>query len=83
MQNIRHISLTQREKHVLKKICLEFSSNDIARELNVSLLEINRIRQEIISKINVKSNIGLLKYAILIGLVDDYVFQSGQTYSLN
>jgi DNA-binding NarL/FixJ family response regulator len=83
MQNIRHISLTEKEKHVLKLICLEFSSNDIARELNVSLFEINRIRQEIISKIKVKSNIGLLKYAILIGLVDDYVFQSGHTYSLN
>jgi DNA-binding CsgD family transcriptional regulator len=83
MQNIQYISLTGEEKHILKLICMEFSSNDIARELNVSILDINQKRKQIIAKINVKSNIGLLKYAIFLGLIENYVYQTDNKYSLN
>jgi len=56
--------LSQIELLVLKSLLEERSSNTIARELEISLKEVDEIRQSIYKKLGAKNGIGLLKKAI-------------------
>lgn len=67
-QTIHH--LTEREIEILKLIALEYSSNEIAEKLFISLSTVETHRRNLFQKLNVKSAIGLAKYAIKHGLID-------------
>jgi DNA-binding NarL/FixJ family response regulator len=58
------VSLEEREKRILQLIWNEKSNKEIAEELYLSIRSVEKIRQELKEKINVKSTVGLLKYAI-------------------
>lgn len=63
-------NLTEREIEVLKLIALEFSSPEIAEKLYISLSTVETHRRNLFHKLNVKSAIGLTKYALRHGLVE-------------
>jgi DNA-binding NarL/FixJ family response regulator len=59
--------LTSREVEVLKMICQEFSTEEIASNLFVSPLTINNHRRSLIAKTGAKNVAGLVMYAIKNG----------------
>ena len=66
--NIQH--LTERETEILRLIAMELSSNEIAEKLFISVSTVESHRRNLFQKLNVKSAIGLTKYALKFGLVE-------------
>lgn len=64
------ISLTEREKEVLKLIAEENTTLEIADKLFLSKHTIESYRKNLISKLQVKNLAGLTKHAIKMGLLD-------------
>lgn len=64
------ISLTEREKEVLKLIAEEHTTQEIADTLFLSKHTIESYRKNLISKLQVKNLAGLTKHAIKMGLLD-------------
>ncbi len=58
------VSLTFREKEILKLIAKEYSNLQIAEELFISERTVETHRKNIFRKTNTKSIVGLIKYAI-------------------
>ena len=63
-------NLTEREIEVLKLIAMEFSSAEIADKLYISLSTVETHRRNLFQKLNVKSAIGLTKYALKYRMID-------------
>lgn len=61
------IELNERETSVLKLICKEFTTTEIANELFLSPRTIDGIRASLIEKIQVKNTAGLVLYAVRNG----------------
>jgi DNA-binding NarL/FixJ family response regulator len=61
--------LTQREIDVMRLIALEYSSKEIAEELHISIFTVDTHRKNLMKKIQVKSTVGLIKYAVKNRLV--------------
>jgi DNA-binding NarL/FixJ family response regulator len=66
----QHTLLTRREKEVLKLITQEFTNQEIADKLFISLHTVDNHRSSLLQKLNVKNTAGLVKKAIENGLVD-------------
>lgn len=62
------IVLTAREKEILTLIVKEHTSEEIAEKLFISKKTVDNHRQNILSKTQSKSTVGLVKYAIRHGL---------------
>lgn len=58
-----YVELTPRELDILKLVCEEFSSQDIAEKLNISIHTADTHRRNLLSKTKCKNSIGLVKYA--------------------
>ena len=52
------------EKKVLQEIIKEKSSNEIAIQFNLGILEIDEIRKQIMRKAGVRTMVGLTKYVM-------------------
>lgn len=79
LQNVLHYrkvtagkspNLTQREKEILKLIVEEFTSQEIADQLYLSLRTVETHRFNLQKKLNVNNNIALVKIAIQMGLIE-------------
>ncbi|PWA07376.1 response regulator [Flavobacterium psychrotolerans] len=68
---VADINLTQRELVILKLIALEFSGKKIGEKLFISANTVETHRKNLLKKVNVKSSIGLAKYAIRNNLIDN------------
>lgn len=64
------IELSDREQQIVKMICQDMSSSDIADELGVRPSTVETHRQNIRQKICAKGTAGIVTYAINHGLVD-------------
>lgn len=62
--------LTRREKEILNLIVNEYTTNQIADKLFISISTIETHRLNLLSKLDVKNSVGLVKKAILLGLID-------------
>jgi DNA-binding NarL/FixJ family response regulator len=58
------ILLSERDKKILQLIWEEKSNKNIADELYLGIRSVEKIRQDLKEKIQVKSTVGLLKYAL-------------------
>lgn len=70
--NINHINdknVSDREIEILKLIALEYNSEEISEALFISVNTVNTHRKNLIRKLNVKSPIGLVTYAIKHNLI--------------
>ena len=65
------IQLTDREKEILILVCKEFSSAEIAKKLFISTGTVDTHRKNILQKIGVTNTVGLVKYAIRHGLLEE------------
>lgn len=61
--------LSEKEKTVLKLICAEFTSKEIADQLNMSFRTIEAYRKSLQEKTGAKNSAGLILYAIRYGIV--------------
>jgi len=57
-------SITPREKEILKMLCEQLSTEEIADKLSLSVLTIKRHRQNLLQKTNAKNLAGLVVFAI-------------------
>ena len=76
MEAIDHMPLTKREVEVLQLIVDELTSTEIAKVLDISIRTVETHRKNISQKVNVRSSIGLVKFAIRSGFVDHYIYVS-------
>jgi DNA-binding NarL/FixJ family response regulator len=63
-------NLTQREKEILKLIVEEYTNQEIADKLYLSLRTVENHRSSLLQKLDVKNSIGLVRAAIQLGLVE-------------
>lgn len=62
------LNLSNREMQILSMIVKEFTNQEIAEELSISKRTIEGHRKTLMKKLNVKSSIGLVKYALKNGI---------------
>lgn len=65
------IPLTSREIEVLQLIAQEFSNPEIAERLFISIRTVDTHRRNLLEKLGLKNTAGLVKYAIMKGLVKE------------
>ncbi len=70
VNNYFNNQLTPREKEVIILICKEYTNQEIAKELFISIRTVDTHRRNLLEKLKVKNTVGLVKYAIKVGLVD-------------
>ncbi|MFC2107215.1 response regulator [Bacteroidota bacterium] len=63
--------LTARELEVLELIVNEFSNQEIAEKLFISVRTVDAHRRNLLSKIGVKNTAGLVKYALANGIFEE------------
>lgn len=68
------INVTSREKQILWLIAQEYSTADISAMLQISSRTVETHRKNINRKTNVKTLAGLTKYAIKLGLLEDFSY---------
>lgn len=66
------INITSREKQVLRLIAREYNTAEISSLLQISKRTVETHRKNINRKANVRSLAGLTKYAIKLGLLNDF-----------
>ncbi|MBX3239849.1 MAG: response regulator transcription factor [Chitinophagaceae bacterium] len=67
----QEVKLTDKERHILKLMCEEKSTREIADLVGLSPRTVEAIRDKLKSKLGVKSMAGLVRYAIKAGIIDD------------
>lgn len=67
---VSHSVLTQREKEILILIAKEMRNEEIAEKLFISERTVETHRRNMFTKTKTKSIVGLIKYAIANGLID-------------
>lgn len=65
------IKISRREKEVLKLICEEFTTPEIADKLCISLNTVESHRSNLLTKLNVRNLAGLVRVAINNRLIDE------------
>ncbi len=70
------VELTERERTVLKGICQERSTQEIAEQLFLSPRTIEGYRRDLLEKLNVKSSIGLVVFASKNGWLEKWIHES-------
>lgn len=63
-------TLTRREKEVLHLIAKEMTTSEMAEELHISLNTVETHRRNLIQKFNVRNSVGLVREAMLKGIID-------------
>jgi DNA-binding NarL/FixJ family response regulator len=64
------ISLTDREKDVLKFICMEFTAQEIAQKMEISARTVEAIKDRLMERFGSKNTAGLVFFAVKNNLVD-------------
>ena len=65
--NVKNI--TEREIEIIKLICKEYSSAQIAEKLFISQYTVDTHRKNILKKVNTKTLVGLMKFAIANNII--------------
>ncbi|RPD39693.1 response regulator transcription factor [Chitinophaga barathri] len=64
------VQLSDRELEVLKLICNEYTTQEIAEQIFLSSRTVEGLRQKLLEKLNVKNTVGLVLYAFRNGLIE-------------
>jgi DNA-binding NarL/FixJ family response regulator len=66
----KEVTLTRREKEIIRKIADELNNQEIADQLFISLRTVETHRRNIMQKLKIKSVVSLLKYASQHHIID-------------
>jgi DNA-binding CsgD family transcriptional regulator len=61
--------LTKREIEIIKLMFDDYNTNEIASELSISAKTVDTHRKNMLKKTGIQSTIGLIKYALVRGLI--------------
>lgn len=64
------ISISEREKDVLRYICLEYTALEIAQKLGISPRTVEAIKDRLMERFGVKNTAGLVFFAVKNNLID-------------
>lgn len=64
------VTLSDREKDVIKYICMEFTAQEIAQKMEVSPRTVEAIKDRLMEKFGTKNTAGLVFYAVKNNLID-------------
>ncbi len=64
------VTLTDRERDVIKYICMEFTAQEIAQKMEVSPRTVEAIKDKLMEKFGTKNTAGLVFYAVKNNLID-------------
>ena len=64
------VTLTDRERDVIKYICMEFTATEIAQKMEVSPRTVEAIKDRLMEKFGSKNTAGLVFYAVKNNLID-------------
>ncbi|MFM9908294.1 MAG: response regulator [Chitinophagaceae bacterium] len=64
------VTLTERERDVIKYICMEFTAQEIAQKLEVSPRTVEAIKDRLMERFGSKNTAGLVFYAVKNNLID-------------
>ena len=64
------ITLTDREKDVLKFICMEFTAQEIAQKMDISPRTVEAIKDRLMERFGSKNTAGLVFFAVKNNLID-------------
>jgi DNA-binding NarL/FixJ family response regulator len=64
------VTLTDRERDVVKYICMEFTAQEIAQKLEVSPRTVEAIKDRLMERFGAKNTAGLVFYAVKNNLID-------------
>jgi DNA-binding NarL/FixJ family response regulator len=63
-KNPGSIKFSEKEKDIIRLICLEYSNKEIAAQLKINLRTIEGFRKRMIKKVNARNAVGLAMYAV-------------------
>ncbi|MEO5594875.1 MAG: response regulator transcription factor [Chitinophagaceae bacterium] len=66
----QEITISDRERDVLKYICMEFTAQEIAQKLEVSPRTVEAIKDRLMERFGVKNTAGLVFFAVKNNLID-------------
>jgi len=64
------ITLSEKEKDVLRFICMEFTAAEIAQKMEISPRTVEAIKDRLMERFGVKNSVGLVFYAMKNSLID-------------
>ena len=64
------VTLSERERDVLKYICMEFTAQEIAQKLEVSPRTVEAIKDRLMERFGTKNTAGLVFFAVKNNLID-------------
>ena len=64
------VSVNEREKNVLKYICMEYTAQEIAQKLEISPRTVEAIKDRLMERFGVKNTAGLVFFAVKNNLID-------------
>jgi DNA-binding CsgD family transcriptional regulator len=76
-------SITPREKEVLRLVASDYSTTEISQMLGISSRTVETHRKNIIKKINNNSLAAMTRYAIMLGLLEGFVYLPAQKNKLH
>ncbi|MGN6490775.1 MAG: response regulator [Agriterribacter sp.] len=64
------IVISDKEREVLRLLCMEFTATEIAQKMNISPRTVEAIKDRLMERFNVKNTAGLVFFAVRNNLVD-------------
>lgn len=68
------VTITSREKQILRLVACEYSTPEISAMLHISVRTVETHRKNILRKTRSKSLVGLTKQAIRLGLIEGFYY---------
>lgn len=63
-------TFTDREKELIALVCQELTNKEIGEKMNISIRTVEGTRQRVIEKMKVKNTVGMVLYAMKMGLYE-------------
>lgn len=64
------VVISEREREVLKLVCMEFTAAEIAQKMDISSRTVEAIKDRLMERFGVKNSVGLVFYAMKNQLID-------------
>lgn len=64
------IVINEKEKQVIRLLCMEYTAQEIASEMNISPRTVEAIKDRLMERFGVKNSVGLVFYAMKNSLID-------------
>jgi DNA-binding NarL/FixJ family response regulator len=64
------INISDKEKEVIRLLCLEFTASEIAQKMEISARTVESIKDRLMERFGLKNTAGLVFYAVKNNLID-------------